>query len=390
MVCHLIGMDPKAETPMPMDQIIETARTTQISVGVGTRLMEWLSSHPLTVLRIQRVLRQSQRKGLFESVLSPLANALESAAVWLTPETRAAARGPSEREGPTLLIGCAVGTVTALLAAALPGMSSTIAIIAIGVPSGLLVGFGTTMVLSRNGPFLGADAIDAGLTGSLGWFVAAVAVAGGLVLPNGVATLVSGWVVLLVAVATSAVGYVFLRPATADLTTAGVLRETPSPVQEESVFVAKVIALSGADSGVPPSTETVPEPSDQQAKKVEPVRKAALVKPKRPPLKHSAIWFVPGEDDEPAGPFSAERLLEMWRLGELTDDSLCWREGMEDWRPLGQTEPFRGAIGAARHSPRLIRFKCSHCNSLIVMAKSHAGRRAKCKNCGHEVAVPEK
>lgn len=48
------------------------------------------------------------------------------------------------------------------------------------------------------------------------------------------------------------------------------------------------------------------------------------------------IWFLPGPDNQAAGPFTAEEVLEAERSGEIDDTTLCWREGMPDWTPLAQ------------------------------------------------------
>jgi len=42
-------------------------------------------------------------------------------------------------------------------------------------------------------------------------------------------------------------------------------------------------------------------------------------------------WFVQGQDNTPAGPFTPEQALERVRQGLATPQTLCWREGMTDW-----------------------------------------------------------
>jgi hypothetical protein len=67
----------------------------------------------------------------------------------------------------------------------------------------------------------------------------------------------------------------------------------------------------------------------------------------------AASWYIPGEGNQPAGPFTAEQLFQSWRTGKLSDTSKCWREGMTQWLPLAQVEPFASAIrsaGASRHA----------------------------------------
>ena len=59
-------------------------------------------------------------------------------------------------------------------------------------------------------------------------------------------------------------------------------------------------------------------------------------------------WYIPGEGKQPAGPFTAEQLIQSWRAGRLDASTICWREGMSQWLPLSQVEPFASAIVSAR------------------------------------------
>ena len=66
----------------------------------------------------------------------------------------------------------------------------------------------------------------------------------------------------------------------------------------------------------------------------------------------SPSWYIPGEEKQPAGPFTAEQLFQSWRAGTLSDTTMCWREGMAQWLPLAQVEPFASAIRSAAVSSR--------------------------------------
>jgi uncharacterized protein (TIGR03067 family) len=69
----------------------------------------------------------------------------------------------------------------------------------------------------------------------------------------------------------------------------------------------------------------------------------------------STSWYIPGEGKQPVGPFTAEQLFQSWRAGKLSDTTMCWREGMVQWLPLTQVEPFASAIrlaGVAGHSTK--------------------------------------
>ena len=63
-------------------------------------------------------------------------------------------------------------------------------------------------------------------------------------------------------------------------------------------------------------------------------------------------WYVAGEGQQPLGPFAAEQLLQSWRAGKLSNTTMCWREGMAQWLPLAQVEPFASAIRRAAAGPQ--------------------------------------
>ncbi len=46
-------------------------------------------------------------------------------------------------------------------------------------------------------------------------------------------------------------------------------------------------------------------------------------------------WFV-GINGDPSGPFTREQVASKMRIGTITPDSLAWREGLSDWRPVGE------------------------------------------------------
>jgi len=47
------------------------------------------------------------------------------------------------------------------------------------------------------------------------------------------------------------------------------------------------------------------------------------------------LWHV-AIQDVPVGPMTRDELGRKIEAGAVTADSLCWREGMDDWRPLGE------------------------------------------------------
>ena len=63
---------------------------------------------------------------------------------------------------------------------------------------------------------------------------------------------------------------------------------------------------------------------------------------------NSPSWYIPGDGKQPAGPFTAEQVVKRWQEGRLRADAVCWREGMPQWLPLSQVEPFASAVKSVR------------------------------------------
>ncbi|MFP4056086.1 MAG: DUF4339 domain-containing protein [Candidatus Brocadiia bacterium] len=65
-------------------------------------------------------------------------------------------------------------------------------------------------------------------------------------------------------------------------------------------------------------------------------------------------WYVRGAGDRPSGPFSTDRLLDrLWR-GQVDETTPCWREGMADWQPMGQVEPFAAVVRGEATPPQAL------------------------------------
>ena len=61
----------------------------------------------------------------------------------------------------------------------------------------------------------------------------------------------------------------------------------------------------------------------------------------------SGSWYIRGEGNRPTGPFTAEELIQSCRAGRLDASTICWREGMPQWLPLAQVEPFGPAVASS-------------------------------------------
>jgi len=71
-------------------------------------------------------------------------------------------------------------------------------------------------------------------------------------------------------------------------------------------------------------------------------------RPKGPPPVRSGerVWHL-HVDGRNVGPYSAAAVLEQRKTGKINNQTLAWREGMEDWLPIGRIAELRRAPGGA-------------------------------------------
>ena len=63
-------------------------------------------------------------------------------------------------------------------------------------------------------------------------------------------------------------------------------------------------------------------------------------------------WYLPGDNAQPAGPFTSEDIIGWLRGRQVAETTLCWRPGMGQWCPIETVEPFASAIRARRRQVR--------------------------------------
>ncbi|MFO7902359.1 MAG: GYF domain-containing protein [Pirellulaceae bacterium] len=59
------------------------------------------------------------------------------------------------------------------------------------------------------------------------------------------------------------------------------------------------------------------------------------------------IWYLPGPENKPTGPFTTRQVTQRLVTRRITATTLCWKEGMSDWKPLAEIEPFASTIRVA-------------------------------------------
>src|SRR5438105_1542543 len=69
------------------------------------------------------------------------------------------------------------------------------------------------------------------------------------------------------------------------------------------------------------------------------------------PMNSDSAWYVAAQGGASSGPFTAKQIIDDILAGQADPTLLCWREGMPEWLPLTQVEPFASAVGSAIPAP---------------------------------------
>lgn len=63
------------------------------------------------------------------------------------------------------------------------------------------------------------------------------------------------------------------------------------------------------------------------------------------------MWYYSTTGDEQRGPVPLEELVGLLRAGQVTDQSLIWREGMDGWKAAGEVVEVQQVLAQARAMP---------------------------------------
>ncbi|WP_164020377.1 adventurous gliding motility protein GltJ [Pyxidicoccus trucidator] len=64
-------------------------------------------------------------------------------------------------------------------------------------------------------------------------------------------------------------------------------------------------------------------------------------------------WYV-AIDEKQVGPFTVEKVKDLWDRGEVGPDSLCWRSGFSDWIPLSETSELASVLAPRPSKPVIV------------------------------------
>ncbi|NOJ78930.1 adventurous gliding motility protein GltJ [Myxococcus xanthus] len=126
-------------------------------------------------------------------------------------------------------------------------------------------------------------------------------------------------------------------------------------VEEDEIGAVFDQVLSSGTQKIP--TEAANEAAAREAS-AENVRKLAEAEaePDKEEAKANAAaheWYV-AIDEKQVGPFSVEKVKDLWDRGEVGPDSLCWRSGFSDWIPLSETAELASVLAPRPSKPVIV------------------------------------
>ncbi len=126
-------------------------------------------------------------------------------------------------------------------------------------------------------------------------------------------------------------------------------------VEEDEIGAVFDQVLSSGTHKIP--TEAANEAAAREAS-AENVRKLAEAEaePDKDDAKSNAAaheWYV-AIDEKQVGPFTVEKVKDLWDRGEVGPDSLCWRSGFSDWIPLSETAELASVLAPRPSKPVIV------------------------------------
>ena len=89
-------------------------------------------------------------------------------------------------------------------------------------------------------------------------------------------------------------------------------------------------------------------------------------------------WYIVGSKNQTRGPFTTGYIIKRCLSGKFGRNALCWRDGMKDWQPLDQVQPFQVEIEKVKQEQMVveIRLLIDEAKSLYADATTMTGTDA--------------
>lgn len=124
----------------------------------------------------------------------------------------------------------------------------------------------------------------------------------------------------------------------------------PPAARRTSVAPGPVRATAGMQAPNLPRPATAPRPQPPPAPLSADFRRHVAAPPEVPQRTAPYdLWHV-AIQDVPVGPMTRDELARKVESGAVTSESLCWREGMDDWRPFGELPELAALARRAREA----------------------------------------
>jgi len=127
----------------------------------------------------------------------------------------------------------------------------------------------------------------------------------------------------------------------------------PAPAPRRTSTVSVVPPSPGRGAAVAHAPAALPRPAVARASQPPSGPSADfrrhVAAPPEVPQRHAPydLWHV-AIQDVPVGPMTRDELSRKIEAGAVVPESLCWREGMDEWRPLGELAELAGLLRRSR------------------------------------------
>lgn len=120
-------------------------------------------------------------------------------------------------------------------------------------------------------------------------------------------------------------------------------KAAPRPRRSGSSASIKAAPRARGRSG----SQAGPRPSVRKSGLGAEFRRSSLAPSEPPAARPATEWYV-AINDVPVGPIRREEVARKIGTGAVTASSLCWREGFDDWRPVGQVPELQALLKQRR------------------------------------------
>ncbi|MBZ4422506.1 adventurous gliding motility protein GltJ [Myxococcus sp. RHSTA-1-4] len=126
-------------------------------------------------------------------------------------------------------------------------------------------------------------------------------------------------------------------------------------VEEDEIGAVFDQVLSSGTNKIPAGEAAEAAAREASAENVRKLAEAEAEPAKEEAKSNAAAheWYV-AIDEKQVGPFTVEKVKDLWDRGEVGPDSLCWRSGFSDWIPLSEATEMASVLAPRPSKPVIV------------------------------------